>query len=171
MWELLQQESQNPEFWVSVAFCLAFGSLIRPVIRKAKSWGQTQAELVQKELDNASSLRQEAEDLYAEYELRTKNIERERADILREAEQEVVQIQQEADDKLSQKLALKKKDAQIRIHSIEENACQNLSHILLDKVMSQTKEIVSQQSIRQSEKEMDSAIDRIFTILEEKKSV
>ncbi len=166
MLEIILKEFQSPEFWVSVAFCglVIFG--MRPVARKIGDWSRGQAALVQKELDDAHNLRQEAETLYAEYEEHTKNLDKEHADIIRTAEQEVIEIQQTADERLSQKLAAKKKEVQSRIQSIEDNARRELAQAMMTTVMSQTKQLVSAQSIRQSEKDMDRALDQALSVLE-----
>ncbi len=161
-------ELENPEFWVAVAFFCAVLPLIRPIMRYVKTWSKEQAAAVQKELDDAAHLRQEAESLYAEYEQRTKNLEKEHADILRSAEQEVVSIQQDADEKLSQKLTAKKKEVQERIQLIEANTQHDLAQAIVTRVMDKTKEIVSTQAIRQTEEDMDKAIDQVFDVLEKK---
>ena len=96
----------------------------------------------------------------------TKNLDKERAQILHSAEKEVIRIQQEADEKLSQRLEYRKKDIQSKIQSIEENATQDITNLLLDRVMTQTKELLTDKPIRQTEKDMDEALDKVFKILE-----
>ncbi len=166
MLELISKELQNPEFWVSAAFCFVVIAGAKPVSKAIQSWGKGQADRVQKELDDAHNLRQEAEDLYAEYEGRTKNLDKEHADIIRGAEQEVITIQQAADERLSQKLTAKKKEVQDRIQSIQDNARLELTRAMMDTVMKKTKQQVSKQSIRQSEKDMDKALDQVLSVLE-----
>ena len=141
MIEKILAEFENPEFWVAIAFFLAVLPLIKPAIRSIKEWSKRQADLVRQELDEAAQLRQEAENLYAEYEQHTKNLDKEHADILRSAEQEVVSIQQEADEKLSQKIAAQKKEVQLRIQSIESHTRHDLAQAIMTNVLSKTKEI------------------------------
>lgn len=166
MVDLFLHELENPEFWVAAVFCVVVLLLIRPIYKNLKEWSKGQAALIQSELDNAHQLRQEAEDLYAEYEKRTQNIDREHADILRSAEQEVVAIQKEADEKLSTKLLAKKKEVSERIQTIEANARKDLVESMMHTVMEKTKEIVSKQSIRQSESDMDRALEQVLGVLE-----
>lgn len=168
MIERILAEFENPEFWVAVAFFLAVIPLIRPAFKGVKEWSKGQASAVQKELDEAANLRKEAEDLYAEYEQRTKNIEKERTEILRSAEREVITIQQDADEKLTQKLASKKKEVQDRIQSIETNARNEFAQEVMTNVMAKTKDMISTQAIRQSEADMDKAMEQIFAVLEKK---
>ena len=164
-------ELQNPQFWMAVVFCIIIGLAIRPAKKKLSAWGAGQAKTVQQELDSAAQLRKQAEDLYLEYEEHTKNLDKERAQILRSAEKEVITIQQEADEKLTQRLAYRKKDIQDKIQSIEENATQDITNLLLNRVMTQTKELLTENPIRQTEKDMDDALDKVFKILEKQTSV
>ena len=167
----MMTELQNPQFWMAVAFCIIVAIAIRPTKKKLSSWGKTQAEIVQKELNSAAQLRKQAEELYLEYEEHTKNLDKERAQILRSAEREVVKIQQDADEKLAQRLEYRKKDVLNKIQSIEENATQDITKLLLDRVMTHTKEHLTAKPIRQTEKDMDDALDKIFAILEKQTSV
>ena len=167
----MMEELQNPQFWMAVAFCLIVILAIRPAKKKLSVWGEAQAQVVQKELDSAAQLRKQAEELYTEYEEHTKNLDKERAQILHSAEKEVVRIQQDADEKLSQRLEYRKKDIQSKIQSIEENATQDITNLLLDRVMTQTKELLTDKPICQTEKDIDDALDKVFKILEKQTSV
>ena len=170
MVEKMMEELQNPQFWMAVAFCCIFVLAIRPLKNKLSVWGQEQAKTIQKELDEAAFLRKQAEDLYTEYEEHTKNLDKERAQILRSAEKEVIIIQQEADEKLSNHLDYRKKDVQSKIQSIQENATKDITQQLLQQVMNQTKELLTENPIRQTEKDMDDALDKVFKILEKQTS-
>ncbi|MBE6456189.1 MAG: hypothetical protein E7014_07090 [Alphaproteobacteria bacterium] len=160
------KEFQNPEFWVGFSFCLVIILMIFPVSKKLSVWGKNQAKIIKDELDSASQLKEQAEKLYAEYTEHTKNLEKEQAAILRSAEEEVMNIQQDADEKISTRLALRKRDVEVKIHSMEENAAQDVTQVLLNQVMTKTKNLLSENPIRQTEKDMDVAIDKIFQFLE-----
>lgn len=164
-------ELENPEFWAAVAFCIIVAIGIRPVLRKLKVWSQDQAELVKKELNEAHLLRQEAEDLYAKYEHHTQNLDQEKAEILQSAEKEVLFLQQEADENLSNRLAQKKREVQDRIQLIQENTRKDLTEQILEQVVSKTKEVLSDKSIRQTPADMDAAIDQVFSTLEKHKTL
>ena len=86
----MTEELQNPQFWMAVAFCLIVILAIRPTKKKLSVWGKAQAQVVQQELDSAAQLRKQAEELYTEYEEHTKNLNKERAQILHSAEKERV---------------------------------------------------------------------------------
>lgn len=162
-------ELQNPEFWVALAFCLVVLVMIKPLKEKLSVWGAERAAGIKKELDDSHRLRKEAEDLYEQYCLRTQNADKECLDIINEAKQEAVIIQQEADEKICERLAVRKKDVQDRIRAIEENTGQDITAVLLNQVMNKTKDIMLSESVRPSEKDMDKALDKVFQVLEKVK--
>lgn len=159
-------ELSNPEFWVGFGFCLVITCLCFLSSKKVKIWGKQQADLVKKELDDALSLRMEAEALYDSYAKRTKNLEKEKAAIIQEAEKEVVLLQQEADDKLSKKIERKKQDIQDRINMMEQNAQKDLTQTMMNQVMEKTKSILTDKKIRQSSMDMDESLNRVLDSLE-----
>lgn len=163
-------ELENPEFWAGVAFCLVVFAGIRPVFKKFKIWGHGQAEIVKKELDEAHALRKQAEDLCAKYEQHTRNLEQEKAEILQSAEKEVLTLQQEADEKLSNRLDQKKREVQERIQLIQENTRKDLTQQVLQQVVDKTKEVLAEKSIRQTPADMDEALSQVFNTLEQNKT-
>ena len=117
-------------------------------------------------MQEAHNLRLEAEALYQEYEQRTKNLDVEKAEIMQQAEREVVALQKDADDKLSKKVERKKQDVQDRINLIQENTRKDLTNVIMGQVMDKTKDLLSQKQIRKSSKDMDHAIEDVLDQLE-----
>ena len=159
-------ELSNPEFWVGVSFCIVVSFLIYAARKNVKSWAAGQSDLVKNELQEAHNLRLEAEALYQEYEQRTKNLDVEKAEIMQQAEREVVALQKDADDKLSKKVERKKQDVQDRINLIQENTRKDLTNVIMGQVMDKTKDLLSQKQIRKSSKDMDHAIEDVLDQLE-----
>lgn len=159
-------EFANPEFWVGIGFCLVVALLCKPVLSKAKSFGQTQSDFVKKEIDESKTLRQEAEKLYQTYEDHTKNFEKKKEFILEEGKKEVFELQKEADDRLSKKINRKRQDVQVRISSIEENTRRDLTNTMMTQVLDKTKSLLAEKKICQTTKDMDKAIDDVLNLLE-----
>lgn len=159
-------EFLNPEFWVGVGFCLVVALLTKPVYGKIKSFGQKQSDAVRHKIDEAKKLRQEAEALYKTYEEHTKNFEQEKNLIIEEGKKELVELQKEADDRLSKKIARKRQDVQVRISSIEENTKVDLTNQMMSQVMEKTTTLLADKKIRQTEKDMDNAINDVLSLLE-----
>lgn len=158
-------ELENPEFWAGVAFCLVAVIAVYPLSLKLKGWGKGQAQTIKKELDEAHDVRKQAEELYAKYVDNTKNLEQEKAKIMQKAEKEVIELQQAADEALSQKLDRKKKDVKARIELIQKNTQQDLTNQLMTQVVAQTKEILLQQKSAVTEKDMDKELKKALQIL------
>lgn len=159
-------ELQNPEFWVAFAFCLVVLLMVKPLKQKLSVWGAARASLIKKEIDESHQLREKAEALYDEYQNRTKNSDKECIEIINEAKKEAILIQQDADEKICQRLAARKKDVQDRIRAIEENTGQDITAILLEQLMTKTKEMLQDESVPPSEKETDKALEKVFRVLE-----
>ena len=159
-------ELSNPEFWVGVSFCIVVGFLIYAARKNVKTWAAGQSDLVKNELQEAHNLRLEAEALYQEYERRTQNLDLEKAEIMQQAEREVVALQKEADDKLSKKIERKKQEVQDRINLIHENTRKDLTNVIMGQVMDKTKDLLSKKQIRQSSQDMDHAIEDVLDKLE-----
>ena len=159
-------ELSNPEFWVGVSFCIVVGFLIYTARKNVKAWAVGQSDLVKNELQEAHNLRLEAEALYQEYEQRTQNLDSEKAEIMQQAEREVVALQKEADDKLSKKIERKKQDVQDRINLIHENTRKDLTNVIMGQVMDKTKDLLSKKQIKQSSQDMDHAIEDVLEKLE-----
>ena len=159
-------ELSNPEFWVGVGFCIVCAFLIIVLRKKVIQWGKGQAELVQKDLNEAHELRVAAEKLFNDYEERTQNLEQEKAEIMLVAEKEVVALQKEADDRLSKKIERKRQDVQDRVALIKENTKKDLASTMMQQVMTKTKSLLAEKNIRQSSDDIDKAIDDVLGILE-----
>lgn len=161
-------ELQNPEFWVGLAFCLVVLFLIKPLKQKLSVWGEKRAEEIKHEFDESASLRKQAEDLYAEYKTRTKNLDKEYLDIVNEGKKEAVSLQQQADDQICERLAVRQKEVKEKVQMIEDSAGQDITNILLKQVISKTREMLEEEPVRQSEKEIDAALEKVFKVLEKK---
>lgn len=161
-------ELKNPEFWVGIGFCIVCVFLFFNLKGKIALWGKTQADNVKKDLDEAHELRVAAEALFEDYEKRTQNLDKEKAEIMLSAEREVVALQKEADDKLSKKIERKRQDVQDRISLIKENTKKDLTATMMQQVMSKTHTLLAQKNIRQSSADIDKAIDDVLNILEKR---
>ena len=159
-------ELSNPEFWVGVGFCFVVTLLIFVARNKVKSWAIGQSEKVKAELQDARNLRLEAEALYQKYEQHTQNLDVEKAEIMQQAEKEVVALQKEADERLSKQIERKQQDVQDRINLIQDNTRKDLTNVMLEQVMDKTKHLLGQKQIKQSSVDMDKSIEDVLKQLE-----
>ncbi len=156
---------QSPEFWLATCVCLVIVLMARPVSKSLGVWGKNQAAAIKKEIDTASTLRKEAESLYQEYEEKTKNVEKEKINILTIAEKEAFLLQQKADKELSEKIGHKKVKINEKIALIELHAQKEMMTKMLRQVVDKTNQKLKTAAIRQDEASMDTAIENAFTQL------
>ncbi len=93
----------NPEFWVAVSFFIFVGVLIKmgvpTLITKALD---DRADAVRKELDQARRLREEAQDLLADYQRKQRAAEDEAKAIIDQARREAETMKAESEKSLKE---------------------------------------------------------------------
>jgi len=95
----------DPTFWVGISFIFFIGLLVYFKVPKliAKTLDE-RAETIQAELDEATRLREEAQKLYAEYQRRQRDAEKEAQSIITQAEAEAERLGVETKIKLDEML-------------------------------------------------------------------
>lgn len=73
---------QSAEFWVGMAFVLLIAFIFSPVVKILKKMTQQRIEHIRNELAEAENLKLDAQKLYAEYERKFINIDKEVAEIV-----------------------------------------------------------------------------------------
>ena len=153
------------EFWVGMAFVLVVIGLFKPVgsvfVKLLRDRGETIATRIQE----AVSLKEEAQKLLADYERKFRNVEKEAAEILAKSEREIDTIKKETIAKLEDEIKIKEHDAKLRLKAMEETATQEIS----DKTTKLTIAIVKKalnESLDQkmTSKLIDKSIDNLKEI-------
>lgn len=95
----------DPTFWVAISFILFLAMLVYFKVPKlvAKSLDE-RAETIRAELDEATKLREEAQSLFAEYQRRQRDAEKEAASIITQAKAEAERLGIETKIKLDEML-------------------------------------------------------------------
>lgn len=108
---------QAPEFWVAVAFVIMVGAAFRPVLRIAVAALDARASTIRHQIEEARRLRDEAQDLLAQYE-------RKQRDAVKEAEQIVARARRDAERGVAQATADMERALQRREFSALERIAQ-----------------------------------------------
>jgi F-type H+-transporting ATPase subunit b len=140
MLELLR----DPEFWVLVAFAIAFGGLARkagPVIAKALD---DRAVKIKAELDEAHKLRQEAQRMLAEYQRKQRDALKEAEEIIAHARVEAERAAEQAARDLEAALERRKRLALEKIALAESKAIAEVRNTAVDIAISAVREILAQ---------------------------
>ena len=114
---------KEAEFWVGVSFFIFVGLLIwKGVPGMITSALDARAERIKNQLDEAQKLREEAQNLLAEYERKRKDAEKQAEGIIAQAKLEAENIATEARAKLVESLARRTKMAEDKIGQAETQA-------------------------------------------------
>ena len=119
----MMQLLQNPETWVAVAFVIFVGVILYVgAHKKMIEVLDHRSARIQKELDDAQMLRDEAAKLLAEYQRKQKEAEREAETIVAEAKAEAERIAAESRIKMEEFVARRTKVAESKIGQAEAQA-------------------------------------------------
>lgn len=131
------------EFWVAVAFVMFIGALVYMGIpqKLLQSLDQRSAR-IKAELDEARRLRDEAEELLAEYQRRQREAEREAEAIIAEARNEAERIAAEARGKMEEFIARRNKLAETKIGQAEAQALADVRAAAADAAIAAAEKIL-----------------------------
>ena len=110
------------EFWVGMAFILSIVVLAKPAYRFLKSAMRGKIESVKNQIADADKLRDDAQELLAQYERKFAATESEVAEILKQAEKNIANQKKNDLATLKENTAVKEKEIKRRILSSTENA-------------------------------------------------
>lgn len=110
------------EFWVGMAFILSMLVLAKPAIKFFKKAMRGKIDSVKNQISDAEKLRDDAQELLAEYERKFASTEEDVAEILRQAEKNITNQKKNDLAILKENTALKEKEIKRRILSSTENA-------------------------------------------------
>lgn len=164
----LFNEMKNPEFWTSIAFLCIVGIFLRPLARYLNRWAQKQAALVQKNREEARSIRKKAENLLKQYESINRHRESDRERLLAEADAEIALLEQESDQRTADRIIHKKQEIDLRLKTIEENGRQDIKNKVLNRIITLTrKKLLLRQNGGTFSEDLDVTVDRVLTALDE----
>ena len=109
-------------FWIGVAFVLAMLVLLKPAYKFIKGALQRRVERVIDDIEQAVKLRDDAQEMLADYERKFVNVEQEARQILEQGTQSLQRLQQSETERMKSDLQNKEKEAERRIKSSTEKA-------------------------------------------------
>lgn len=134
----------SPEFWVAISFLVFVGILVKmgvpAMITKALD---DRADMVRKELDQARRLREEAQDLLADYQRKQRAADDEAKAIIEEARREAEAMKAESARTLKEQLERRTKLAEEKIARAEAQAVSEVRAAAVDVAMSTAERIIA----------------------------
>jgi F-type H+-transporting ATPase subunit b len=120
------------EFWILIAFLLAVGILIR------QAWGQitqsldARAQTIRQQIDEAKRLRDEAEAMLAQYQLKQRDAIAEAQEIIVHAQEEAERVAKQAEADLEAAIKRREEQARDKIAQAEVKALAEIRAIAVD---------------------------------------
>ena len=135
---------EDTNLWVLVAFLIVMGiALWAGVPKIVAGMLQKRAHEVRTQLDEAKSIKEEAQRLLADYQKRQREAEDEAKSIIEQAKADAKILSQEARAKLDEQLARRKKAAEDRIARAEAQAIAEMRSKTADLAVAAAREIIS----------------------------
>ena len=117
---------QDPTFWVGVAFCITVIALIKLCGKAISSYLQSRGDKIASQIDEASNLRKQAEQLLAEYREKQGNIKQTTEAALREAEEKAQTLKANIQSDFERKLQNREALAMQRMEQAAKEAAEDL---------------------------------------------
>lgn len=116
----------DPTFWVALAFVCFIALVFKPISKFATSALDSRAEKIKEELDEAEKLRNEAQDLLAQYQRKQRDASKEAEEIIQHAKDEAERLDREGRARLEAALERREKLAMDRIQLAEQQAVERV---------------------------------------------
>jgi F-type H+-transporting ATPase subunit b len=165
----LSSHSQEPfyleaEFWVGAAFVLVVLLLMRPVGKALLGMLHGRADAIRNRIDEAVTLKEEAQKLLADYERKFRGVEKEVSTILTKSEREIESVKKENLANLEHEMAQKEQEAKARLKVAEDAALREIAAKTSDLTMQAVRQVLDDSL---DERALSQLIDKSIANLEE----
>lgn len=132
------------EFWVGIAFLIFVGIIVYMKVPAgvAESLDQ-RAEAIRKELDQARRLREEAQDLLADYQQKQRRADDEAKAIIENAEREAVAIKEQSEKALKESIERRSRIAEEKIARAEAQALNEVRGAVIEAATSAAEKVLA----------------------------
>jgi F-type H+-transporting ATPase subunit b len=135
-----------PTFWVAVAFVILIGLLFKPVWRFATTTLDAKIAEIQTRIEEATLLREEAQNLLAATKRQLTEAEKEGEDIIAAAREEAQTLRQRMTDDLEAALKRREKQAVDRIAQAEADATSEVRAVAADLAIDATRTLLGNEA-------------------------
>jgi len=146
----------DPAFWVAVALVLFVILVAKPIGKMASKGLDDRADKIKNELDEAERLRNEAQDLLAQYQRKQRDAAGEAEAIIQHAKEEAERMDREGRERLKASLERREKLAMDRIQMAEQQAIDRVRTRAVDVAIAATGQVLADSL---SAEKADSLID------------
>ena len=153
---------QAPETWVAVAFIIFVGAVFKKARDAINQKLDERAARIKAQLDEARSLREEAQSTLAEYQRRQRDAASEAAAIVEHAKTEAARLREQAQADLEQALKRRAQVALEKISQAEAEAVEEVRNQAVDLALGATARLLSESmDERQASRLIDESIKEL----------
>lgn len=145
-------------FWVGTSFVLFVALVYKPVASFITKGLDNRADRIQKELDEALRLKEEAQALLASYQRKQQQAEADAKDIVTHAQEEAKRLLKEAEEELEASLNVRIEMAMKKIANYENSVVSEVRNNAVDVAIEAVKDLVTQR-LELDPKAADSLVD------------
>ena len=132
----------NPEFWVAVAFVIFVAIAVYMGYQKIVDGLDARGERIKNDLDEARSLREEAQALLASYQRKQRDAMKEAEGIVEHAKEEAARSSAEAEAKLQETIKRRTEMAVDKIARAEAQALQDVRNTAVDVAVDAARHLI-----------------------------
>ena len=156
---------EDPTFWVMIAFVITVVAAFRPAYRIITTVLDKRAETIAKQIEEATRLRDEAQELLASYQRKQRDAVKEAEQIVTAAEEEAKRLGERAAENLERALKRREQAAMDRIAQAEAKAVAEVQSLAVDVAVDATRRLLTEQV---AGKKADAMVDAAIKELPEK---
>ena len=152
----------DPTFWVAVSFIILIAAAAKPVWGIVTRMMDAKIDSIRRQLDEATRLREEAQELLASYKRKIAEAEQEAEAIIGEAREEAERLRGKMTEDLEHSLQRREKLAMDRIAQAETEATQEVRAMASDIALTATRTIL-EDTVQgdKADRLIDDAIDEL----------
>lgn len=132
----------SPEFWVAVSFVIFVALVAKVVWQKATVALDARADEIRRRLEEAQSLREDAQAAKANFQRLQRDALKEAEAILAHAREEAKRMREDAEEKLAVSLARREQLAVEKIAAAEAKALQDVREQMVDLAVAATQRLI-----------------------------
>lgn len=135
----------NPEIWVALGFVILVAAAFRPVKKALLGMLDARTDAIRKTIDEAASLREEAQQLLAEYQRKQRDAMKETEQMVAHAREEAVRLQKEGEEKLEETIKRREQMAMEKIAQAEADALREVRAMSVEVAIAATRNLIAGQ--------------------------
>lgn len=133
----------DPTFWVAIGFIIFVAAVFKKAAELIVGMLDGRADAIRKSIDEAASLREEAQQLLAEYQRKQRDAVKETEEMLAHARDEAARMAKEGADKLEETLKRREQLAVEKIAQAETDAIREVRAMSVDIAVAATRSLIA----------------------------